>query len=232
LKCGFINANLLILIIFMKKKPFKLTEQLIKIWKDAVITYLKGLYSNFPKELEEMLLLPDVLNPVYKYRGELLLQPGIKVTKAYYLKKGLAKLYSIDGETGFPKLFYIWDAASIVVLYKAFREKLPNDEFYIELMEDSELVSISNFWMDDVYEAHPVAHELTGKILSMKTERRMLQTDILTMVDKKRRYCAFKKKFPELFEEGKPRLSNEEICAFINISESTLLESRKICPDA
>ena len=210
-----------------RRRIVPLSPEMILTWKLSCVAYLRQLYGKPIAELEAALMASGVLTPRKRLKGYLLLEPGMLVSEAYYLRAGLVKLYSVDARSGEEKILYFWEADSIIVLHRAFIEKLPNEEFYIEVMEDSELVSVSNFCMDDIYGEHTVAHELTQKILNLKTERRLLQTEILLMVDKKLRYCVFKQKFPEL----KGRLSNGEICGFIGITESTLTEARKLYPD-
>jgi hypothetical protein len=215
----------------MRKKPFKLTEQRKHELKTATVDYLRGLHSPI-NELEYALMAPRALAARFRVAGTILLEPESMVSEAHYLHSGLAILYSIDALTGDPKLLYVWEEKTIIVLYEEFKEKLPSGEYYIELIEDSELVSITNFCMDAIYDKHTVAYLLTQKILNMQTKRRFMQTDILLMVDKKLRYCVLKRTFPGLFTDGKCRLSNDQICGFIGIKESTLLEARKVCPDA
>lgn len=209
----------------MKKQPLILTDVMILEWKRSTVDYLKALYGRPLNELEMALMTPGVLVPFFSEKGTKLVRPGLPVNQAYYLRKGLVKLYYYD-DNGAEQILYIWNAGSIVVLFKTFREKLPNVEFYIALMEDSELVSVSSLDMDGIYKEHTVAYELTQKILGLKTDRRTLHTRILQMVDKKQRYCKFKKLFPELFWEGVCRLTNEEICNFIGISMATLTISK------
>ncbi|WP_316812613.1 Crp/Fnr family transcriptional regulator [Pedobacter heparinus] len=215
----------------MNKKSFKLTEAQILEWKQEVVNYLASLLpdSNSMGALAQVLM--STLKPHFKLKGYFLLQPDMLMTEAHYLRKGLIKLYSIDAQSGEEKIRFIWAAGSIVVLLEAFRERLVNEVLYIELMEDCELVSISNFCMDDIYEEHTVAYRLTEKIRAAEIMRKDSQTEILQMVDKKMRYCVCKQKFPEFLVNGVWRLSNKEICSFIGTKESTLLDARKICPD-
>lgn len=211
----------------MAKKPFKLTDEMIRCWKECTIAYLEKLLDKPLGPLANTLMQERALTARFRKKGHYLLEPDQPVLDAHYLKKGFVKLYTIDPDTGKEKLFYAWEAGSIVVLYKAFREKLSNDKFYIRLMTDCELVSITRFWMDEVYNTHPTAHLLTEKMLGLKTERRMAQTDILTMIDKKRRYLTFRRKFPQLAEV----MTVAEICGFINVTESTIREAKKIDSD-
>jgi hypothetical protein len=214
----------------MRKKPFKLTEQRKHELKAATVDYLKGISPRPINGLEQALMAPGALSPRPMRKGSLLLQPHMMANEAFFLL-GFAKLYSIDPDKGEELIFFIWEPGTIVVMFKEFKEKLPMGDYYIELMTDAELVSITNFCMEGIYEQHSVAYELTEKILTMKTERSMKQVELLLMTDKKRRYCVFKDKFPGLFVDGKCRLSNAEICGFLGITESTLKEARKLCPD-
>ena len=215
----------------MNKRPFKLTEAQILEWKQEVINYLSSLLSG-PDTLGALAqVLMDTLKPHFKYKGDFLLQPEMLMTQAYYLRKGLIKLYSIDPLTDEEKIRFIWKPGSIVVLLEAFRERLRNEVLFIKLIEDCELVSISNFCMDDIYKEHTVAYKLTEKIRAAEMARKDMQTELLQMVDKKMRYCVLKEKFPEFHVNGVWRLSNKEICSFTGITKSTLTEARLLCPD-
>jgi CRP-like cAMP-binding protein len=205
----------------MIKKPFKLTEEMIKLWKESVVDYLQRLLGQPLGPLEVVLMQSGVLQPSPRAKGSFLLIPKMKAIEAHYLRKGLAKLYTI-AESGKQKIFYIWKADEIIVLLKSFRERLPNEKYYIELMEDSELVSITNFCMDGIYAEHISAHALTQTIVNLKTERRIDQLDIL-LADKIERYAMFVERFPDFYW----RMSNEEICSFIGINETTLKKSRR-----
>lgn len=218
----------------MNKRPFKLTEQMIKIWKACVIDYLNRTLQRASSgalvtigELKAALLTDGVLNARYMYKGQYLVQPNFPITEALYLKSGFAKLYTIDPDTGKEILYYVWEPDSVIIMYAAFMEQLPNHKYYIRLLTDCELVSISNFSMTGIYEVHSIAYKLTSKILCDKTERRMQQTTILSMTDKRRRYCVFKKEFPRLDEV----LTIKEIGGFINVDESTVRLARSICPE-
>ena len=134
-------------------------------------------------------------------------------------------------EEGQMILIHIWDAGSIVVLFRKFKTNAKNRKYYMELMEDSELVAITNVTMGIIYERHAYAQELTDEILGRKRIRMEWQTEILQMTDKKRRYLRLKQLFPEFLKNGEWRLSNNEICAFINVSETVLKSARRDFPD-
>ncbi|MHA4894048.1 Crp/Fnr family transcriptional regulator [Pedobacter sp. PWIIR3] len=199
-----------------------LTEMTSTAWKNDAIAYLRSLYPQFPIELETALMAPRALRAKYGYKSDMLLIPNMKADEAHYLRKGLAKLYTRSERDKKEKIFYIWKENEMIVLLNAFKEHLPNEKFYIGLMEDAELVSLSNCCMDGIYRSHIAAHELTQKIMSLKTERRQDQLDIL-MADKADRYGMFVEKFPGICY----RLTNQEICAFLGITPSTLTRAKK-----
>jgi len=205
----------------MKRLNLKLSEQRKHELKIATVDYLKNLHSPL-NELEYALLAPGALTPRYRTAGTILLEPDSPVSEAYYLQTGLAILYTIDEKTGAQKILYIWEEKSVIILYEEFKEKLPSGDYYIKLIEDSELVSITNFCMEDIYRQHTVAYLLTQKILNLKTKRSRLQLDILLMENKGERLAVYEARFPNL----KGRLTTEQICAFIGIKPSTLNNSK------
>jgi hypothetical protein len=207
----------------MKKRLTKLTEEMIQQWKTCVIDYLERLLMGKPlPELAQALLAPRALTPRPKPKGYMLQEPDSPVFEAHYLKNGLAKLYSIDEQSGAQKIFYIWEADSIIVMYEEFKEDLPSGDYYIELMEDSELVTITNFCMAGIYAQHSAAHDLTHKIINEQKRRMLQQTNILLTPTKSNRYAMLWTMFPGL----RGRLSNEEICGFIGIGHATLVNSK------
>lgn len=214
----------------MKKRPFKFNEEIISKWKESCLSYLKTYTQTTSDDPIAGLFSGMQLIPKFCLKGYKLLEPNVQAAEAFYLKKGSAKLYNIDGRTGEEKIKYIWTGESIIAIFAELVDNKPNEEFYISLMEDSELVSISHFFKADAYKEHTVAFVITQKLMSFKTHKRMLHIDILQMVDKKMRYVELKKKFSDFFFPSL-RLSNAEICGFIEISETTLKQARRMDPD-
>ncbi|ACU03301.1 Crp/Fnr family transcriptional regulator [Pedobacter heparinus] len=204
------------------KKLSKLTDQMIILWKQCVIDYLERLYGKPLKELAEALLMPGALTPRYRRKGYILQYQDMPVFEAHYLKSGLVKLYSIDAQSGAEKIFYIWEPDSVIVMYEEFRENLPSGDYFIELITDCELVSITNMCMEGIYEQHPAAHDLTHKITSQQKRRNWQQMNILLTPAKSNRFAMFEQRFPGL----RGKLSNDEICSFIGIGVATLTNSK------
>nr|WP_068892538.1 hypothetical protein [Pedobacter panaciterrae] len=209
----------------MARRSFKpIDEQMSFEWRQATVDYLKSLIKGI-LDLEAALMQPGTLKPSYGGKKDFLLIPGKPAWEAHFLKTGLAKLFTIDEKTGKETILYLWKEGEIIVLHKQFVERLPNEDLYIQLIEDAELVTITNFRMDDIYDDHGVARDLTIMILNAQIERREEQMKILMMTEKCNRYCAFKKVFDKFWF----RLGNEDICAFLGINLSTLKESKKNC---
>ncbi|HKG07222.1 MAG TPA: hypothetical protein VKB19_12220 [Pedobacter sp.] len=215
----------------MKKKHFKLTDQQKHELKLATVNYFQSLTTKPLGAAADDLMKPDALVPRLRESGVYLLEPDSIMNEAHFLNSGLAILFTIDPGTGQLKVLYIWEPESIIMLVDEFLDRLRNTEYYIQLTEDSETVSISNTCMDYISDKHPVFNQLTRKIQSLKSKKSRLHKDILLMLDKKFRYCELKKKFPGLFVDGECRLSNVHVCGFLGISETTLIDARKICPD-
>ncbi len=206
----------------MTRRILKLTDKRKTELKLATIAYLKTLYSKVTPNLEAQLLQDGALNPRAKPKGYFLLEPADLVFEAHYLATGFAKFYSIDEKTGQEKIFFVWEAGTIIVMYEEFRANLPIGDYYIELMREAEQVSITNFCMEGIYAQHTEAYELTQKILTKKKKRMLLQMDILLTPDKTERYKMFVRYFPELAAV----MSRKEICAFTGIGLSTLGDSK------
>jgi CRP-like cAMP-binding protein len=209
----------------MARRNFKrIDEQMAYEWRQATVDYLKSLIHGI-LELETALMEPGILKPSYGRRNDFLLIPGKPAWEAHFLKTGLAKLFTIDEKTGKEIILYLWKEGEIIVLHKQFVERLPNEDLYIQLIEDAELVTITNFRMDDIYNEHDVASDLTIMILNLQIARREEQMKILMVTEKGNRYCEFKKVFDKIWY----RLGNEDTCAFLGINLSTLKESKKSC---
>lgn len=185
------------------------------LWRSDVVAALKKM-ETVPEQMDIDLM--KMLRPHYKPKGHLLLDPDMLHKDAIFLRSGLIKLYIIHPASGRPQILHIWLEGEIVLLYKMFRYRLTNTKYYIETIENSELVSISNDSMDIIYRNYPVADRLTTEILSEKNERRMKQLEILGTVDKGCRSAMFEEMFPEFCY----RLNNADRCAFIGVGESTL----------
>jgi len=195
------------------KKP--IDEATALLWKTDTLNYLKGM-QQVPEPMEQDLM--KMLRPHPKPKKHMLLDPDMRHNDAIFLRTGLAKLYIINVLTGKPQILYVWIQREIIVLHKIFRNRLENTKYYIQLIEDCELVSISNDCMDIIYAAYPTAERLTTDILDETTERRLKQLEILGTECKADRPAMFEAMFPEFCF----RLSNADRCAFIGVAESTL----------
>lgn len=206
----------------MKIKNLKLTTQEHDDLKRSCIDFFKANCTYFPVELEELALRPGSLTPIRRPAGYILQQPGAEVAKAYYLKSGTAVLYCIDPFYGKPMVAHVWEAHMLIILYKEFDLRIPNQEYYIEITKDADLVSISNNCVDDSYLRHPAAVEIAKNVIALKHERLMMQMSILLLPSKAERLQAFERLFPSL----KGQLPDKFLCGFLGIGQSTLTHAK------
>jgi len=194
-------------------------EAMAYLWKKDTVDYLKTM-QQLPEPMVADLM--KMLRPHYKFSGHLLLEPDMYHTDALYMRVGMAKLYLLDAKSGKQQIIHIWVAGEIILLHRMFIKRLQNTKFYIEMIEDAELVSISNDCMDRIYKDYPAADKLTVDILDEKHEKRLKHQEILSIEYKGDRYGRFVVLFPELVN----RLGNEDMCAFLGVSEPTLLRAK------
>ena len=203
------------------KRPFikPIDEATSFLWKSDVVAALKKM-EPVPRQMEADLI--TMLRPHYKPKGHLLLEPDMYHTDAIYMRIGMVKLYLLDAKSGKQQIIHVWMAGEIITLHRMFIKRLLNTKYYIEIIEDAELVSISNDCMDRIYKDYPAADKLTVDILDEKHEKRLKQQEILSIECKGDRYERFVELFPELVN----RLGNEDMCAFLGVSDPTLLRAK------
>lgn len=154
-----------------KRKAIKpIDEATAYLWKKETVDYLKTMQA-VPEPMEADLMM--MLRPHYKFGGHLLLEPDMYHTDALYLKVGMVKLYLLDAASGKQQIIHVWIAGEIITLHRMFVKRLLNTKYYIEVIEDAELVSISNDCMDRIYKDYPAADKLTVDILDEKHEKRL-----------------------------------------------------------
>lgn len=188
-------------------------------WKKETVDLLNKIRPVPPQMAVDLI---ERLRPHIKNKGHLLLEPNQSHTEATHIRKGMVKLYVINPRTGKKQTLHIWIENDFVVLYDYFINKVPNMIYYLEVLEDAELISISNISMEYIYNIYPLAFELTTIILSGKSDRKTRLMLILSTQDKKVRL----KMLHDLFPEYRGRLSVEEQCQFVGICESTFGRAR------
>ncbi|MBB5437880.1 CRP-like cAMP-binding protein [Pedobacter sp. AK017] len=203
----------------MSRNTIKIIDEATALlWKTDVIDRLR-LMEMISDPMEQDLI--RMLRPNYKPKAHMLLDLDINHTDAVFLRKGMAKLYIVYADGSY-HILHIWIENEIIVLYEMFRKRLKNTKYYIQLIEDAELVSISIDCMEEIYNKYPVAEKLTNHVLIHKDAHRLKQMEILGYKDKSKRPAMFEKMFPEFCF----RLTNEDRAAFLGTGESTLFRGK------
>ena len=159
-------------------------------------------------------------------KGDLLLMPDMQVTKMYYLNKGLLKL-SCDQIDGTRKPLDFWDAGEYVLMSSEFLLGKKNEKFYIEALEDAELVVILKEEFRTVLDVFWETHPLLKNISDLKSRRRICHLQLL-MLPPNKRYAALGARGC-LYQNMrlKTRLADQEMAEFLAISLRTLYLTKK-----
>lgn len=191
-------------------------------WKSEMMNVLNVLGGKpVPEAMEQDLIAR--LKPSIKLKGHFLLEPEMKHTEASYLRSGIVKLFVLD-KRGRMQNIHVWMPGEIIVLFKYFKKRLLNTRYYLSVIANAEMVSISIDSMDFIYATYPAhAYMLTTEVLAEKSDKRMKLLEIVGSLDKEARPAMFDELFPEL----RNKLSNGERIALLGIGESTLGRSNR-----
>lgn len=200
----------------MSKNRIKpIDEATALLWKTELINELKS-SQPFPKEMETDLL--EMLKPHYKRKGYYILEPLIKFhSYANFIRSGKAKLFKFD-DWGEQHMIHLWGEKEFMVYFKLFRRRRENTVYYIELLEDCELVCISRDDVEILYKRYQESYELTLDMLEKKMEQKENRIEILDTIAKVDRPGMLDEMFPKF----KNKLSNSDKNAFIGTGNSTL----------
>ncbi|RZK68734.1 MAG: Crp/Fnr family transcriptional regulator [Pedobacter sp.] len=192
------------------------------LWKTEVIDSLNvlgGIPVAQPMEDD----LRSRLKAHAKLKGHFLLEPDMKHSEASYLRSGIVKLFVLD-KRGRVQNMHVWVPGEIIVLFKYFKKRLLNTRYYLSVIANAEMVSISIDSMDFIYATYPAhAYMLTTEVLAEKSDKRMKLLEIVGSLDKEARPAMFDELFPEL----RNKLNNGERIALLGIGESTLGRSNR-----
>ena len=192
------------------------------LWKSEMMNALNVLGGKpVPEPMEQDLRAR--LKPSIKLKGHFLLEPEMKHSEASYLRSGIVKLFVLD-KRGRIQNMHVWLPGEIIVLFKYFKKRLLNTKYYLSVIANAELVSISIDNMEYIYEQYAAhAYMLTTEVLAEKSDKRMKLLEIVGSLDKEARPAMFDELFPEL----RHILTNGERIALLGIGESTLGRSNR-----
>ncbi len=171
-----------------------------------------------PEEFE--LLAPSVKTMVVA-KGEILLKPGEVCQHSFFVEKGLLRSYTID-EGGkehiiqfAPEEWFISDRSSAY-----FNEA---SEFYIEAIEDSEVVLINHDFMVKAGGLNTSFREYNERLLQNHIRHLQKRINLLLGATAEKRYLDFIQLYPDLLL----RVPQWMIASYLGITPESLSRVRK-----
>ena len=185
--------------------------------------------ENIESYLAEILELPreqiTACNPFYTskkiQKGELLLSAGEVCNHTYFVEKGLLRMYSIDknGKEHIiqfaPEKWLISDRSSLF-----FNEK---SNYYIEAIEDSEVLLLANHFFTDMAEKFSKTAEKNDLLLQKHIRNLQNRVNSLLAETAEERYLNFMKMYPDILQ----RVPQWMIASYLGITPESLSRVRK-----
>jgi CRP/FNR family transcriptional regulator, anaerobic regulatory protein len=152
-------------------------------------------------------------------RGTILLKEGKKCDTAYFMVKGIARLYYIiDGREITNRFIEI---NGVAISYYSFFSKKPSFE-YIDLVEDCTMLAIKRADLDKIYIDFPELHKVMQVMLQQSHVESEERAMILRRLSAKEKYAVMIERFPSIFQKA----TTEQIASFLGITRETLSRIR------
>ncbi|CAM4055196.1 cAMP-binding domain of CRP or a regulatory subunit of cAMP-dependent protein kinases [Pedobacter westerhofensis] len=193
-----------------------------------------GLYDvlfnvkNLPDELkdgntrEELMRFIDLhLTTSNHKKNQLLLTPGHIADQIYFLERGAARGYFHD-EDGKEHTLYFWDEKSFVIDSLSFFSDQPSD-LYIEVMQDSILLSLSRRKLNEILKSFPCLNMVIDLIMLndfKQCRKRIMDFISLNPVG---RYVQLVKSIPRV----DLKFHQQEIASYLGTSRQTVSRSKR-----
>lgn len=182
------------------------------------LEYLRLKFSFLPEETFNE--LSHRLTRHHLPAGSLLLERGQVCTRAYIMEKGLAHAWYVVND----EPVTAWFAKEFTVFFsrRSFFCQEPSDEC-IELLEDSEFLSIAYADLEDLYAQYPAMNQF-GRLLShhymLEQEKRIKMLRRLKGDERLKRFLAEE---PELYR----RAPQQAIATYLGLARETLSRLRR-----
>ena len=187
-------------------------------------SFVESLKAIHPIKKETEKLLIKKLTRHTGKAGDILVKAGDINDRLYFIEKGLVRSYYTIEENKTKTDVTSWFVGEFGFIYipHSYIPKVPSVET-IELLEDSEMISITNKAMQELYDTVPEANYI-GRIL---TEMYLVMYDerirFLRMMSAQKRNDAFRDMFPDIYD----RAPKKYIASFLGLSPETLSRVRK-----
>ncbi len=169
---------------------------------------------------EEIKAFTNLLSHLKLNKKAVLIQPGDKVTKEYYVLKGCLKAYYID-EAGQDHIIQFAIEDWWISDFEAFFNAKPA-QLYIECLEDSEVLSLDKLDLEQLYQTMPKFE----RFFRLKVTKAFvaLRNRVLSGLqnDNKARYEEFCEQYPDL----EKRIPNYNIANYLGMSPESLSRIR------
>ncbi|MCP9769161.1 Crp/Fnr family transcriptional regulator [Lacihabitans sp. LS3-19] len=184
--------------------------------------FVESLKAIYPINKEtEKLLLKRLTKHVGK-AGDIIVKAGEINDRLYFIEKGMVRSYYTIEESNTEITSWFVGEFGFIYIPHSYIPQVPSVET-IELLEDSEMISITYKGMQELYDMVPEANYI-GRIL---TEMYLVMYDervrFLRMMSAQKRNEVFQEMFPDIYD----RAPKKYIASFLGLSPETLSRVRK-----
>ncbi|MGL6037702.1 MAG: Crp/Fnr family transcriptional regulator [Soonwooa sp.] len=185
--------------------------------------------NNFHKHLSQILEIPEYsitqcsthYDVKFFKKGSVLVREGEVNNDRYFVEKGLLRMYSIDklGKEHViqfaPEGWIISDSTSQLLSEKS--------RFYIEAIEDSEVVVMADDFLFKLAELHPQVAERNQVLMFKHIKNLQNRVNALISTTAEERYLDFLKKYPNIML----RVPQWMVASYLGITPESLSRVRK-----
>jgi CRP-like cAMP-binding protein len=161
-------------------------------------------------------LLPFIVTTHYK-RQELLLSAGHIVEYIYFSKKGFARGFFINKNTGKEITHFLWSERSIITVPNSFFQQNPT-QIFIEVMPETELMSLSFHRLRACIKKYPVVEIFSRNVILQYNTYETKRNYELSFLSGWERYIKLLKTHPDIEQ----KVSKKVIASYLNIAPQTL----------
>jgi CRP-like cAMP-binding protein len=184
--------------------------------------------NHLPNELKDSRVREELISVFDSHisirslkRNQVILTPGYIADQIYFLEEGTARGYFYD-DYGREHTLYMWDERSIITDSMSYFSNQPTD-IYIEVSQNSILVSLSREKLEEIMEAFPYLAVVMDSIFFndfLQCRKRIMDLISLNPVD---RYNKLTKSFPKV----ELKFPQQDIASYLGTSRQTLSRSKR-----
>lgn len=171
------------------------------------------------KNLKEY--LDDTLHYRELEKGQTLIRPGQVPTHAWFIQTGAARAYVFDDRKGEPITTWFWSPGDFMMALDSFCRQFPTS-FYIELLENSTLLSLTYEQLEQTAEQFPSFRHVERAIMEECLHRLYGHYHARAHLPVKARFEKLMHEQPWLFHVA----SIKDIASFLGMYPDTLSRLR------